>query len=278
MRKAILLFLISIQLSAQKLELIDSKELFTDASSLSINSLKSIFVSEISKNEIYQFDTELNLIRTYGGFGSGVDNFDMPIDVFSTTLNTFITDKNNNRIQVFDKDLNFLFTFDLINNQQGAQIYYPLSCSVSSAGDYFVLDADNNQIVKFSSAGNFLQQFGNYESGKYQLENPIKVLINNLGKIIVVQYHRLTLFDYFGAGIMNINFDYKISSASFINNKLILNSTNKISVLNFTNLSKLFEIDLNNELEINDIRQASLIDNFLIVLTSKCIYKFLIKM
>lgn len=281
MRKVILFLLIliyaPIQSSAQKLELVESKVLFQNAVALSSNLLNSIFVVDNATNEILQIDEDLNIVSSLGGFGSNTENFDSPSDIFCNALNIYVTDKNNNRIQVFDKDLNFIYSFELAANQQEEKIYYPISCAVSASGDYFILDSDNNRVVKFNSNGRYLLQFGNYESGKFQLFNPQKILTNGSDKIFVLQRNQLTVFDFFGSGISKMIFDDDIISGFYSENKLIINSTDKISIINTEKGSSPEKFELSEYLENDEIRQALITKHFLYILTSRKIYKFLLK-
>lgn len=273
MRKLLLLALISIQLYAQKIELLDSRELSGGAVALSNNILNSIFVIDELKNELLQFDINLNLINSTGGFGSGFDNFDYPSDISCSALNVYVTDKNNSRIQAFDKDLNFLFTFELAGEKLNEKIYYPQSCAVSSSGDYFVLDTENNRVVKFNSKGSYLLQFGDYESGIYQIENPLRVLTNEIDKIFVIQKNAVNVYDFFGSGITKLKFDYEIISASISFNQLVITNRSKISIINFDNANNSIDIDLSSILPNEDFKHAIIINNFIYALTSKKIYK-----
>lgn len=273
----ILLINVPIQSSAQKLELVESKVLFQNATAFSSNLLNSIFVVDNASNEIFQIDEELNIVNSFGGFGSSTENFDSPTDIFCNALNIFVTDKNNNRIQVFDKDLNFIYSFELTANQQEEKIYYPISCAVSASGDYFILDSDNNRVVKFNSNGRYLLQFGNYESGKFQLINPQKILTNGNDKIFVIQKNQVSVFDFFGSGISKMILDDEIISGFYSENKLIINNKNKISIINTDrgNLAEIF--DLTEYLVNDEIKQVLISNRFLFVLTSQKIYKFLQK-
>ncbi len=65
-------------------------------------------------NEIVKLDTLNNALKSIGGYGWSNSTFDEPVDIYATDLRVYVTDKNNNRVQVFDKDLNFLFLLRLM--------------------------------------------------------------------------------------------------------------------------------------------------------------------
>ena len=127
---------------------------FTDASSFSYNPSGFFYVADRHTNEIFKIDTLGNIIKYIGGYGWDESNFDDPIFIFSTLLNVYVTDKNNHRIQIFDKDLNYITQLSNKNlestnkNLENSKFGYPLGCVVSSMGDFFVLDSENKRILK----------------------------------------------------------------------------------------------------------------------------------
>jgi DNA-binding beta-propeller fold protein YncE len=277
MRKyTIILFLFAVELAAQNLELISAQKLFDDAVSFSINQSNSIYVADRFRNEIYSADSSFNIMESYGGNGSDVLSFDSPSDIFATELNVFVTDRNNNRIQVFDKKLNFIFTFDpKISNADFDEVLYPAGCIVSSSGDFFMLDNENNRILKFDSKGKFLLQFGNYESGDFQLTSPIKILTDGIKYVFVIETKRIIVFDLFGNGLIQIPTELETVSASLSDNFLVLNSDSEIHIFKASSLKNpVTRVNLFNVFSTDDIRQAALIKNKLIVLTKESLMKF----
>ena len=139
---------------------------FTAAKSFSINSAGFIFVTDTSSNELIKVDTLGKVIKTIGGYGWQESLFDNPVDVFATTLNVYVSDKNNNRVQFFDKDLNFLSQLTTQNTTDSRYIFnYPTCSAVSNQGDLFVLDSDNNRILKFNIRGEFQLTIGSFDAG-----------------------------------------------------------------------------------------------------------------
>ena len=112
----ILLFIFSSACLPQKLIFQGQIGSFNFASSLSINSSGNLYVADTGTNEIIELDTLGNILKTIGGFGRKELSFDLPDDVFANTLNVYVADKNNDRIQIFDKDLNFLSSFKASRN------------------------------------------------------------------------------------------------------------------------------------------------------------------
>ena len=172
-----------------------------------------------------------NVIKFIGGYGWSESAFDNPTDIFATTLNVYVTDKNNDRIQFFDKDLNFISQFgsDRIDDQQYS-FRYPTAAVISVLGDLFILDSDNSRILKFNLSGKFSLEIGNYDAGSFALNEPTKFDISSDLRLFVLDGSNITVFDQFGGGLAkmdigeganNIQISENIISASF-NNKVAL--------------------------------------------------------
>ena len=109
---------------------------FKDASSFYINSAGIVFVTDDITDEVYQLDTLGNVIESIGGYGWDESAFDDPVDVFADPLKVLVADKNNNRIQRFDKNLNFIFQIYTKDSDNEAERFgYPVSAVTSNLGD-----------------------------------------------------------------------------------------------------------------------------------------------
>jgi sugar lactone lactonase YvrE len=71
-----------------------------------------IFVSEghgQGKNVVFKFDKNGKLIKEWGSTGTGPGQFDQPHALaFDSKGRLYIGDRNNNRIQIFDQDGNYI--------------------------------------------------------------------------------------------------------------------------------------------------------------------------
>lgn len=218
---------------------------FHNAGTFSINSKGIIYISDIETNQIFALDTLGNELNHTGGFGWTASAFDQPVDIFATSLNVYVTDKNNHRIQRFDNDLNFiseLTTRDKGNEEES--FGYPLSAATSSLGELYVLDSENIRIIKFNIFGQFIANFGSYNYGMYALKTPTKLAISDNNDIYVLDGKSLIRFDQYGNGNNIRNLDSNFTNIRIYNDILILNSANDIYMLDLktpdTFLSKLF--------------------------------------
>jgi len=210
---------------------------FGGAKSFSINSAGYIFVSDSSMNEIIKLDTTGNVAKRIGGYGWNESSFDNPTDVFVTTLNVYISDKNNNRIQIFDKDLNYISQFSTQNSTDTRYIFaYPTCSAVSTQGDLFILDSDNKRILKFNSRNEFQTEIGGFDAGAYSLLNPINFTISSSGKILVVDPPSIVMFDQFGNGLRKIKLPLSPSNINSSFQIITVNNKSQISLFNTTEL------------------------------------------
>ena len=110
--------------------------------------------------------------------GSGQLQFNNPrgIAVHPTTGLVFVADGNNNRIQVFNHELNFVCTI-ILNDCK--QFNYPCDVSFDSDGCMYVVEYGNNCITKLTTTGEFIKRFGSYGSAPGQLNHPSSLTINN---------------------------------------------------------------------------------------------------
>jgi DNA-binding beta-propeller fold protein YncE len=251
---------------------------FKSASAFSVTPSGFFYVSDNGNNEVIKLDTLDKVIQKIGGYGWNNSAFDNPVDVFATDLRVYVTDKNNNRIQVFDKDLNFLFLIktDLESNEfEGFQ--YPASCATSIQNDIFILDSENTRILKYNSSGNFNLEFGNYRSGDFTLENPSQIALSQDSKIFVLDNNFLNIFDQYGMGLFKLKHNFEAQNLNITYNNLILNSTDSLYYQNLKNpITNFRNITPNNLPTDENIIEAILFSGKLYILTEKRILVFAI--
>jgi hypothetical protein len=246
---------------------------FSGAKSFSITQSGNVFVSDTVTNELIKMDTLGNVIKTIGGYGWQESAFDDPSDVFATQLNVYVSDKNNNRVQSFDKDLNFIsqLTKESINDSRYV-FSYPTCSAVSNQGDLFILDSDNKRILKFNLRGEFQNTIGGFDAGAFALSFPINFCITENSQLLVVDQPHIIEFDHFGNGIRKIslpfnptNINSSIQFVSITDRKNVALLSNSEIELERTN-----PVILKPEIEDN-IMDTCVLKNKLYVLASKTI-------
>lgn len=209
---------------------------FSSSEAFSISQSGFIYVTDSEKDEVYKLGLNGEVLKYIGGYGWSQSTFDNPIDIFATTLNVYVTDENNDRIQFFDKDLNFISQFsssDISNPQYDFR--YPTSAVISPLGDLFILDSDNSRILKFDLNGNFSLEIGNYDAGSFALSNPLKFDISSDSKLFVLDGNEIKLFDQFGGGLHKFGIDSGAVNLHIQSDVLSISYPHKIKLFNLRN-------------------------------------------
>ncbi len=267
---AIFYFSFNSALFAQKPILSHQIGQFTNAEAFSISQNQFIYVTDTEKNEIYKLDLNGNVKKFIGGYGWSEGSFDNPVDIFATTLNVYVTDMNNDRVQFLDKDLNFIsqFNSDRIENPQ-YHFRYPTDALISQLGDLFILDSDNSRILKFNLNGNFSLEIGNYDAGSFALNKPTKFDISSDLRLFVLDENTIIVFDQFGGGLNKLPINQDAVNLQIEDSFICLTYPDKIAVLNLKSPEKGFS---NYFLDLYDSMKDSFVyKDQLFVLTEKTI-------
>jgi hypothetical protein len=76
--------------------------------------------------------------------------------------NNYILDKENNDVQKYDEDGNYLAKFGSKGLDDG-EFWYPQGLAIDSNENMYIADTQNHRIQKFSKDGKFLMKFGSTE-------------------------------------------------------------------------------------------------------------------
>jgi len=273
----ILIFLYALIVNGQNFEKVIGH--FSKAGSFSIIQSGLIYVADLNKDELYKLDETGKILFLNGGYGWDSGSFDNPVDVYATTLRVYVADKNNDRIQIFDKYLNFMSSFSSDNLESEESFAYPTGFGISNQGDYFILDSDNGQILKYDLNGNYLFNIGYNDAGKYLLSAPKALAISSDGKVFVINNKQILVFDQYGTGLLKLNPGFSPKNINITNNFLTVNSDSLIEYTNLSSVEPAFikfkptEIDINS----NAIQEAAIFNNKIYVLTEKNIMIYSIK-
>src|SRR3972149_6699925 len=121
----------------------------------------------------------------FGTDGSGDGEFADPQGVaVDSTGNIYVADTDNDRIQKFNSNGNFILTFGTLGFGNG-QFDGPQGVAVDSTGNIYIADTFNNRIQKFDSNGNFILTFGTLGFGNGQFDNPSGVAVDSSSNIYV---------------------------------------------------------------------------------------------
>ena len=132
-----------------------------------IDKYDNVYVSERPEHRVWKFNTDGDVLKIIGGFGSGDGQFNQVRGLaVDKDANLYVADQFNHRIQVFDSNGNFLFKFGQAGTGDG-QLTYAEGIRLDSAGNIFVSDVNDKgtRIQKFTGSGQFTGWLGKCTGG-----------------------------------------------------------------------------------------------------------------
>ena len=197
-----------------------------------------VFIIDTGQSRIVKFNSKGDYIFALGGFGWETEQFDRPLDITAKSgLEIFVADFNNERIQRYDKSLNYISSFYSEETfSTDLQFGFPGGVDVSAQGELFICDNENNRILKLNTLGEPTLSFGDFNWGDGQLEYPAKVEISPHNLIYVSDQHanQVVVFDYFGNYISRFGSDLlnKPQGMTWSQNKLFVadSGNNRLAV------------------------------------------------
>jgi len=170
-----------------------------------------------------------DLINYFGSEGSGNGQFSFPEHIaIDKNDNIYVSDPNNNRIQKFDKNGNYLENFYSCTSPR----------SVLFLSDMIVIaKSSDNKIYEMDYSKQFLRDWGSSGTGDGQFNYFRQITIDNENKIYIVDHNnnRIQKFDLNGNFILKWgsqgetagNFVYPWGIA-YINNKILVSSGTRV--------------------------------------------------
>ncbi|XP_067632480.1 protein wech [Eurosta solidaginis] len=122
--------------------------------------------------------------------------------------NILISDRRNNRVQIFNANGLLKLKFGRKGNGNG-EFDLPAGICVDIDNRIIVVDKDNHRVQIFTSSGRFLTKFGSFGKEYGQFQYPWDVAVNSRRQIVVTdsRNHRVQQFDSEGRFIRQIIFD-----------------------------------------------------------------------
>ncbi len=118
------------------------------------------WVCETGSHRISVFNSEGELLSSFGERGSGPGEFNFPTHICIDPAGTaYIVDAMNFRVQIFDYSGTYVNSFGQQGDVSGT-IARPKGIAVDSEGNIYVVDALFSTVQIFSSKGDFLYYFG----------------------------------------------------------------------------------------------------------------------
>jgi len=162
----------------------------------------NIYIADTGNNRILKCTPRGELLREAGGFGFGREQFDRPVDVWAGNgLDVFVVDYNNQRLERYDKDLNYIASYYSDELQdESLQFGYPTAVGFSPNGEIFLADHEFNRVLRIDSFGKPKASFGDFNWGEGRLSRPAKILLTSRREIFVSDStaEAIVEFDYYG--------------------------------------------------------------------------------
>jgi hypothetical protein len=160
----------------------------------------NVVILDQRQNTATLYDRSMKKLLVTGGSGWEDGQFDGPAGVWAkNSLDVYIADHGNHRIQRFDRSLSFVSSFSGRNTTDAVTGFgYPSDVSLSRMGSLFVCDTENNRIVRVDAANRVEGSFGGFGGGAGKLDRPVQVEIGPEDHVYVLDPPRVVVFDLFG--------------------------------------------------------------------------------
>ena len=110
----------------------------------------NLYVTDVGNKQLIKLNSTGRVLKVVGKLGNGKGEFDYPNGLrVSKNNELYMCDSDNNRVQVFDLDLNFKRSFGKKGTGRG-QFDFPADVNFDSKGNIYVTDVGNHRIQVFS--------------------------------------------------------------------------------------------------------------------------------
>ena len=129
---------------------------FSYPTGVAANATGDLYVLDQGYATVQKFDSSLNPVTSWGGWGSSDGYFDLPTGIaVDSKSNVYVSDADG-RIQKFDKNGAF-------NKAWSMNYMYPAAISMD-AGDNIFVSTGDRRIVKFKPDGTYVTEWRSYDS------------------------------------------------------------------------------------------------------------------
>ena len=145
---------------------------------------KRIYVGDCSNHRIQILNPDLSYFSSFGSRGSDPGQLEYPWDVaFDSANYVYVTDRWNNRIQVFTEDGKLLRQ---IGTGKG-KLNHPGMITISE-NELYVSEINNHRVSVFTTRGDYLTSFGTRGNGPQQFHNPYGIAVDQSGMVYVADH------------------------------------------------------------------------------------------
>jgi len=133
----------------------------------------------------YTNNSDYVIEMTFGEYGNRAGEFNYPVGiVLDQNDNIYVTDWENDRIQIFDSNGKFIRMIP--DETSNVQIDGPVGIALDNENNIYVIEQHNHLIQKISYDGQSLKIFGQQGNKPGEFDNPRGFALDNDGNIYVV--------------------------------------------------------------------------------------------
>ena len=173
-------------------------------SEVAVDDQSNVYVCTVFDHKLHKFNKEGMLLKSVGGEGKKPGQFNYPNGNRVRENKVFVCDSNNNRIQVFDTELNLLKVIG-----KGLKSGSIDDIDFDSNGTTYIVDNDKHRIQAMTPDGKFLYMFGKQGNAPGELNKPI--CIHASGQLLYITEptnNRVSVFHTSGQFITTFGEDY----------------------------------------------------------------------
>lgn len=179
--------------------------LFRDAGCMTVDPAGVVYVVDAATSQCLKLSESGEVTAQCGGYGWSDQSFDHPSDITAPNgLDVYVADYGNHRIQRYDRNLNFISSFSA-TDADGRRIFgYPRGVACSDDGALFIIDGENQRIVKVTSGNTVDRIFGDATSGPGRLKNPARIRVDSRKRVYVLDEGKIVVYDAFGVWLRTV--------------------------------------------------------------------------
>jgi DNA-binding beta-propeller fold protein YncE len=182
------------------LDRLGSRQLYLPTG-VTVDFLGNLFITDTGNDRVVKCDGEGRFLAETGGFGEKAGEFNRPTYLATDNgLNVYVVDAQNNRLQRFDNNLNFISSIRSSEDEFSHRFGMPEGIAVTPSGEILVSDMEEDVILKLNSFYEYERSLGT--SGEI-LRDPSGLYVTSNGNVFVVdsQNDRVVVFNTFGERI-----------------------------------------------------------------------------
>ena len=165
---------------------------------VSFSTQGTVLIPDTHYSAIREYSTEGELIRSWGTYGSGIDEFIYPTGIIEASDDRFYISEYGQeaeRVHVCGTDGSFIETWGTFGEGE-REFNRAMDIVLGKNEELLIVDSGNHRIQRLNTAGEYLGEFGGVGSGPGQLEHPFDAAATPDGRIVAVEYGtcRLSVF------------------------------------------------------------------------------------